>query len=93
MGEGGFLSPTQGRESSFLAFHMYKGMDDTAYFQWVSDLMGKYDGRAHWGKVNHYDEMDIAVYYPEVEKFNKLRQQFDPQQIFMTGYFKRIFGC
>ena len=93
MGESGFLSPTQGRESAFLAFHMYKGMDETAYFRWVFDLMDRYDGRAHWGKVNRYDKMDMAMYYPEVEKFNELRRQFDSRQVFMTSYFKRIFGC
>lgn len=34
-GEAGFLSPTQGEESAFLAFHMYQGMDESAYFEWV----------------------------------------------------------
>lgn len=93
MGESGFLSPTLGRESAFLAFHMYKGMDETAYFHWVFDLMDRYDGRAHWGKINRYDKMDMEMYYPEVEKFNELRRQFDSRQVFMTSYFKRIFGC
>jgi FAD-linked oxidoreductase len=91
MGERGFLSPTCGRESAFLAFHMYKGMDESAYFRWVFDLMKKYDGRAHWGKVNDYDETDIAMLYPEAEKFNEIRQLCDPDNIFMTQYFKRIF--
>ncbi|WP_413367520.1 D-arabinono-1,4-lactone oxidase [Lysinibacillus sp. 3P01SB] len=91
MGERGFLSPTMGRESAFLAFHMYKGMDDTAYFRWVFELMKKYDGRAHWGKINCYDETDITMFYPDAEKFNEIRQLFDPGNIFMTHYFKHIF--
>lgn len=93
MGEHGFLSPTMGRESAFLAFHMYKGMDDSAYFRWVFEMMEKYDGRAHWGKVNRYAETDIATYYPQAKKFNEIRQFFDPENIFMTHYFKRIFEC
>ncbi|MER2000626.1 MAG: D-arabinono-1,4-lactone oxidase, partial [Lysinibacillus sp.] len=51
-GESGFLSPTQGEESAFLAFHMYKGMDESAYFDWVHKTMERYGGRPHWGKVN-----------------------------------------
>lgn len=90
-GEHGFLSPTRGRESAFFAFHMYKGMDESAYFRWVFDMMKKYDGRAHWGKVNQYHETDITAFYPEAKKFNEIRQLFDPENIFITPYFKHIF--
>lgn len=90
-GETGFLSPTQNRESAFLAFHMYKGMDESSYFDWVFSLMEKYDARAHWGKINRYAKHNIEMYYPNAGKFNEMRQQMDPENIFVTHYFKRIF--
>lgn len=93
-GEEGYLSPTLGQESAFLAFHMYKGMNETFYFNWVREIMEKYNGRAHWGKVNWYATKYVNVYeqYPEAERFNALRKNFDPNEIFMTNYFKKVFS-
>ena len=90
-GEEGFLSPTQGVESAFIAFHMYKGMDESAYFNWVHETMERYGGRPHWGKVNRYDASNIESFYPDVKIFNTIRKQHDPEGVFLTGYFKRIF--
>ena len=89
--EDGYLSPTQGVESAFIAFHMYKGMDETAYFEWVHQLMKKYEGRPHWGKINQYDQTNIEMFYPNAKKFNEIRKQHDPFNVFLTAYFKKIF--
>lgn len=90
-GEAGFLSPTLGRESAFTAFHMYKGMNEMFYFNWVRDMMKKYDGRPHWGKVNWYDKEDIYTLYPYANKFDSVREEHDPHGVFMTEYFKQVF--
>ena len=89
-GEMGYLSPTQGKESAFIAFHMYKGMDEVPYFNWVRNMMVKYQGRPHWGKVNHYNKDNIEYFYPNASKFNEQRKQLDPYEVFSTSYFKRI---
>ena len=89
--EDGFLSPTLGRESAFIAFHMYKGMNEVFYFNWVRELMKKYDSRPHWGKINWYDKEDIYELFPYAETFNDLRNQMDPHGVFMTQYFKNVF--
>ena len=91
IGETGYLSPTQNRESAFLAFHMYKGMDESSYFDSVFSLMEKYDARAHWGKMNRYSKHNIDMYYPNAQQFNEIRQEMDPENIFVTHYFKNIF--
>lgn len=93
-GEEGFLSPTMGRESAYLAFHMYKGINEKFYFNWVRETMEKYEGRAHWGKVNWYGTRYANVYeqYPFAKEFNELRKSFDPNEIFMTSYFRQVFN-
>lgn len=91
-GEDGFLSPTLGRESAYIAFHMYKGMNEVFYFNWVRETMKKYDSRPHWGKVNWYDEENIYELFPYAETFNEIRKQMDPHEIFMTKYFKKVFN-
>ncbi|WP_332645498.1 D-arabinono-1,4-lactone oxidase [Lysinibacillus sp. 54212] len=90
-GESGYLSPTQGEESAFIAFHMFKGMDETAYFNWARSLMRKCNGRPHWGKMNDYCAETIESYYPKNKQFNFIRMQHDPHNIFMTSYFSKIF--
>lgn len=90
-GESGYLSPTQNRESVYLAFHMYKGMDEGPYFEWVYDLMGKYGGRPHWGKMHKLQLSDITELYPQFTQFLKVREQLDPANVFMTSYMKKLF--
>lgn len=91
-GEPGFLSPTQGKQSAFFAFHMYKGMNEQFYFNWVYELMSKYNSRPHWGKMNNYHQHALQNVYPNFAQFNEIRRQQDPHDIFMTAYFKKIFN-
>ena len=90
-GEDAFLSPTQGQETVFLAFHMYKGMDDEPYFKWVHKLMEKYDGRPHFGKVNDLTNKKVEKLYPDVNRFLEIRKRYDPFGIFMSPYMKQLF--
>lgn len=91
-GEAGYLSPTQGQESAFIAFHMYKGMNEGPYFDWVHETMQKYNGRPHWGKQNRYHKDNIDFYYSNAQTFNEIRKQQDPNDVFLTHYFRNIFG-
>ncbi|MBE1553880.1 D-arabinono-1,4-lactone oxidase [Sporosarcina limicola] len=90
-GEDAFLSPTQGVETAFLAFHMYKGMDDGPYFKWVHKLMEKYNGRPHFGKLNDLTNEKLTTSYPNVDRFLKIREKYDPNGIFMSQYMKQLF--
>ncbi|MDD1503155.1 D-arabinono-1,4-lactone oxidase [Lysinibacillus sp. CNPSo 3705] len=90
-GEAGFLSPTQGQESAFIAFHMYKGMQEDPYFEWVHTMMKKYKGRPHWGKLSHLTAKYVYELYPNIEKFLAIRRQYDPDHVFLTRYLRKIF--
>lgn len=89
-GEDAFLSPTQGVAVAYLAFHMYKGMDNGPYFKWVDTHMRKYRGRPHFGKLNTLTSNDTKKLYPHLEHFHAVRRQCDPQGIFLTGYMKGL---
>ena len=90
-GEAGYLSPTQGQESAFIAFHMYKGMPEEPYFEWVHTMMKRYKGRPHWGKQNHLTAQYVYELYPDIEKFLAIRRQYDPDNVFFTGYLSKLF--
>ncbi len=89
-GERGFLSPTQGKDCVFIAFHMYKGMRYEPYFRYVHYVTSKYGGRAHFGKMNRYDESDFKQQYANHNIFLEHIEQFDPQGLFRTAFFKRM---
>ncbi len=44
------LSTAAGRESGFVAVHMYRGMAWEPYFRAVEAIMDELGGRPHWGK-------------------------------------------
>lgn len=89
-GEQGFLSPTQEKESAFFAFHMYKGMPHENYFQWAHRLLEKYDARPHLGKMNQLNFQAMKDKYPNLKEFLSIRQSLDPQNVFVTHYFKEL---
>lgn len=91
VGENAFLSPTQSEETVFLAFHMYKGMNDEPYFKWVHKLMARYGGRPHFGKVNNLTRDKIKLLYPDIKRFMAVRETFDPSEVFMSGYMRQLF--
>lgn len=89
-GEGGLLSPTQGRDCAFVAFHMYQGMPYKRYFRFVDELLTKYEGRAHFGKMNRYTRSELDRLYTDINIFLARRVEFDQQGVFMSEYAKNM---
>lgn len=89
-GEVGFLSPTQGQDTVYFAFHMYKGMNEAPYFRWIHTFMRKYNGRPHFGKMNELSWQHLNEQYPHLEIFLQQREQWDPHGIFLTPYFRDL---
>lgn len=89
-GEGGYLSPTQGKPSAFFAFHMYKGMPHEDYFRWAHHLMEKYEARPHLGKMNQLTYGDMFDKYVDFNQFLEVRAQMDPNNVFVTSYFEKL---
>ncbi|MDZ7543699.1 FAD-binding oxidoreductase, partial [Clostridium perfringens] len=48
-GDDIWLSPAYGRDSAYIAVHMFKGMPDKEYFKAIEDILLSYGGRPHWG--------------------------------------------
>lgn len=89
-GEDAFLSPTQNGDTVFLAFHMYKGMNDMPYFKWVHTIMQKYGGRPHFGKMNNLTSCMLPELYPSLNQFLTQRETNDPNNVFLSHYMKGL---
>ena len=87
-----WLSPAYQRDSAYIAAHMYKGMPYHGYFEAVEEVFQKYNGRPHWGKMHTQTAESLSKIYPKWNEFQALRQELDPNGIFLNPYVKRIFG-
>jgi hypothetical protein len=63
------------------------------YFQQFWDLLNKNNipFRPHWGKALPAT-LDLTASYPKWPNWKALRDQMDPHQIFLTGYWRGRLG-
>ncbi|MGP3923742.1 D-arabinono-1,4-lactone oxidase [Streptomyces sp. 8N616] len=86
------LSTASGRESAYIAVHMYQGTPHQAYFTAVERIMTAHGGRPHWGKLHSRDAEYLAGVYPRFGEFTALRDRLDPQRVFGNAYLRRVLG-
>ena len=86
------LSPAYGRESAYIAIHMYKGMPWKEYFDAMEEIFLAHEGRPHWGKKHSLQAPQLASRYPLWNQFQAMRKQMDPDGIFLNPYLENLFG-
>ncbi|MEV7279067.1 D-arabinono-1,4-lactone oxidase [Streptomyces sp. NPDC093111] len=86
------LSTASGRESAYIAVHLYKGTPHRAYFTAVERIMTAHGGRPHWGKVHTRDAAYFEKVYPRFAEFTALRDRLDPERRFANDYLRRVLG-
>ncbi|MEU1023153.1 D-arabinono-1,4-lactone oxidase [Streptomyces sp. NPDC005904] len=86
------LSTASGRESAYIAVHMYKGTPYQAYFAAAERIFTAHEGRPHWGKLHTRDAEYFAEAYPRFGEFTALRDRLDPDRLFGNAYLRRVLG-
>ena len=84
------LSTSYGRDSAYIAVHIYKGMDFLPYFKDVEAIMKNHEGRPHWGKIHFRDAQDFESLYPLFGEFLQLRNRIDPARTFANEYTEKV---
>ncbi|MCU7822521.1 D-arabinono-1,4-lactone oxidase [Kitasatospora sp. DSM 101779] len=87
-----WLSTASGRDSVYIAVHLYRGTADSGYFTEVERLMTAHQGRPHWGKLHTRDAEYLAGAYPHFGDFTELRDKVDPGRVFANDYLRRVLG-
>ena len=77
-GDDAFLSTAHGRDTCYVAVHMFRGVPYEPYFRAVEAAMGELDGRPHW-KLYFRTADDLQPAYPEWERFLAVRRRLDPE--------------
>ena len=86
------LSTAHGRDSAYIAVHVYKGMESEPFFRDVEDILRGYNARPHWGKMHYRDADELSTLYPRWDEFISLRNRLDPQRTFANAYTDTVFG-
>lgn len=86
-----YLSPAYGRDSAYIAVHMFKGMEYQDFFTKMEEIFKKYEGRPHWGKMHHRTATELKALYPKWADFQAVRQKLDPDGLFLNDHLKQIF--
>jgi FAD-linked oxidoreductase len=86
------LSTASGRQSCYIAVHVFEGMEYRPYFEGVERIMNDYEGRPHWGKLHFQTAATLADRYPEWDRFVAVRHRLDPERRFANDYLDGVLG-
>ncbi|MFJ1652216.1 D-arabinono-1,4-lactone oxidase [Streptomyces sp. NPDC088337] len=86
------LSTASGRDSGYIAVHMFRGTPYQRYFTAAESIFTAYEGRPHWGKLHTRDAGQLAAVHPRFGEFTALRDRLDPQRLFQNDYLRRVLG-
>lgn len=91
-GDDMWLSPAYGRDSAYIALHMYKGMPYEPYFRDMEQILLAYDGRPHWGKWHSRTAAQLAAMYPKWKDAARIREAADPRGVLLNRYVARLIS-
>jgi FAD-linked oxidoreductase len=86
------LSTASGRDTAYIAVHMFKGSAYEPYFREVEKLYADVGGRPHWGKLHTLGAEQLRERYPRFDDFVALRDRVDPDRRFGNAYLERVLG-
>jgi L-gulono-1,4-lactone dehydrogenase len=87
-----WLSTAYGRDSAYIAIHVFHSSPHEAYFREVEAIMTAVGGRPHWGKMHTRDAGYLAREYPKFGDFVALRDAVDPDRRFGNAYLTEVLG-
>src|SRR5215467_14170418 len=87
-----WLSTSSGRDSAYIAFHVYHPSPHEEYFGRTEAIMTAVGGRPHWGKMHTRDADYLSGVYPKFGDFVAARDKFDPGRRFGNAYLRQVLG-
>jgi L-gulono-1,4-lactone dehydrogenase len=86
------LSTAYGRETAYVAVHVFWRLPYERYFREVEAIMRDLEGRPHWGKLHFQDAETLSARYPLWDRFAAVRDRLDPERRFTNDYLRRVLG-
>ena len=86
------LSPAHGRDSAFVAVHVFRGMEYEPAFREVEAALSALGGRPHWGKRSFLAAAELAPRYPRWDAFQAVRARARPRRRFASAWVRHVLG-
>jgi L-gulono-1,4-lactone dehydrogenase len=87
-----WLSPAHGRDTAWVAVHMFEHVRHADYFAAVEERALAVGGRPHWGKLHTRDAAWCAAELPGFAKFTAVRDRVDPDRVFSNDHLGHMLG-
>ncbi|HTW03544.1 MAG TPA: D-arabinono-1,4-lactone oxidase [Streptosporangiaceae bacterium] len=87
-----WLSTAYGRDSAYIAIHVFHASAHQEYFRDVEAIMTAVGGRPHWGKMHTRNAEYLSQAYPKHGDFVALRDELDPERRFGNAYLAQVLG-
>jgi L-gulono-1,4-lactone dehydrogenase len=88
-----YLAQNYGRETAYITINGVNVAADESFYRDLDQLMLQYAGRPHWGKLNYLNRESVLKLWGEsAQKFNNVRKQLDPGNMFANEFIKRCFN-
>jgi L-gulono-1,4-lactone dehydrogenase len=91
-GDDPWLSTAFGRDSAYIAIHVFHASPHQEYFRDVEAVMTAVGGRPHWGKMHTRSAEYLRQAYPKHGDFAALRDKLDPERRFGNAYLTQVLG-
>jgi len=90
--DAALLSPSHGRDSAFVAVHVFQGIPYEPVFREVEAALSELGGRPHWGKRSFLTARELAPRYPRWADFAAVRDRLDPDRRFANAWVRDVLG-
>jgi L-gulonolactone oxidase len=91
-GDDALLSPAHGRDSAYVAAHVFRGIDYEPASRELEAALSALGGRPHWGKRSFLGAAELRPRYPRWDAFQAVREQLDPGGRFTSPWIRRVLG-
>lgn len=86
-----WLSGAYGRETVGFHFTWKKSSEVKDFLPVIENILGKYNGRPHWGKLFSTPRAQLIERYPMYEEFRQLIQKYDSGNKFRNKFIEQYF--
>lgn len=90
--ESGWLHPAGGRDTGWLAVRIPRGTDPEPAFATAWRVLRAHDGRPHWATRHDWTVADTEASYPDLARFRRVRDDYDPDRVFANPALDEVLG-
>ncbi len=87
-----FLSAQSHRDSTSISVSGEIGRDYLPFLKAVDEVLRPFSARPHWGKIHFLDRGRVQEIYPDFQRFQSVRKEMDPKNLFLNPHLKELFG-